>query len=147
MKLAEYQELVAKDRRKNDDPEHQLQRDWCVCIGEVLPPVVDWTANAAGVRVTPRTAAKMKEAGVRRGWGDLQFLFPDRITRYIEAKVPGVGRLSAEQKAMRDRWSPLGIWEVANCWDQVEEALARWCAENRLVLGPLNPITRARFGR
>jgi hypothetical protein len=143
VKVEEYRALQAQKPRRNDDPEHQFQCAVVLGLHEVLPPQVRWTANAAGVRVTPATARKMKEAGVQRGWGDLQFLFPDLITRYIELKRGAV--LSAEQKGFRAAFEPMGIWAIARTWDEVEEPLARWCEACRLVLRPLHPITRQRL--
>lgn len=143
MKLHEYRAMVAQKPRRNNDPEHQFQCAVVLGLIEVLPPNVRWTANAAGVRVTQAVARKMKEAGVRRGWGDLQFLFPDLITRYLELKQ-GAG-LSGEQRDFRDAFEPLGIWAVARSWDEVEDHLARWCAANRLTLRPLHPLTRQRL--
>lgn len=128
--------------RKNDDPEHRLQ----VAVAEYLkwsmPDDWDWTANAAGVRVSMQTATKMKAAGVRRGWPDLQLIGPDGITRYIELKA-GAG-LSPEQRAFRDRCIASKertgriIWSLAKSVEDVEAALLRFGIQPRRTVATAN---------
>jgi len=146
MRVEEYRALEAKTRRRGKDPEQELQEGWVVCIREILPPEVKFTASAAGVPLTPKVRSDLKAAGLEPGWPDLQFLFPDGITRYIEDKTP-VGSLRPAQRAFRDACGDRDIWALARTWSDIETALARWCALNCLALKPLHPLTRARFGR
>ena len=113
-------------------PEHKLQVSVAQMLTFGLPPSIWWTANAAGVRVLPGVAGKMKAAGVRRGWPDLQILCPDGKTRYIELKVKAT--LSPEQRAFRDHAKPLGLWALARSVDDVADAISGWGVEMRVRL-------------
>jgi hypothetical protein len=117
---------ASKAARTNDDPEHRLQCQVADYLKYALPPEYEWTANAAGVRVGMQTAVKMKAAGVRRGWPDIQILFPSAVTRYIELKAGS--SLSPEQRDFRVRCERTGrdIWAMAKSVDAVEAALIRW---------------------
>ena len=121
----------------NAQPELRLQISVKQYLTVALPPDIEWTANAAGVRVAMATANKMKASGVRRGWPDLQFLFPDGITRYIELKSGS--SLSPEQKAFRDRCEPHGIWAICRSVDEVAAALTAWGAKLR-AHPPISPL-------
>lgn len=125
-------------------PEHKLQVSVREYLMIALPPSVEWTANAAGVHVTMQTANKMKAAGVRRGWPDLQFLFPDGVTRYIELKVNA--SLSPEQRAFRDRCAKLrpDMWALCRSVDDVCTTLKGWGAPLRATSWAL-PIAREGF--
>jgi hypothetical protein len=124
-------------RARRANPEHKLQVSvreflvWC------LPPSVEWTANAAGVHVSPQTANKMKAAGVRRGWPDLQFLFPDGVTRYIELKAGA--SLSPEQREFRDRCAPHRIFALCRSVDEVADTLRAWGVKLRAHPFNTNP--------
>ena len=73
------------------------------------------------MRVAPGVAGKMKAAGVRRGWPDLQLACLDGVTRYIELKVVRAdSALSPEQQAFRAWAEPLGIWAKATSVAEVE---------------------------
>lgn len=128
-------------------PEHKLQVAVREFLMVALPPTIEWTANAAGVHVTMNTANKMKAAGVRRGWPDLQFLFPDGVTRYIELKAGA--SLSPEQKAFRDRCSQLrpDMWALCRSIDDVSATLKAWGAPLRATswAPPSDPIAREGF--
>lgn len=115
--------------KKRANPEMRLQIDIKQYLVVALPPEIEWTASAAGVPVHVRTATQMKSAGVRRGWPDLQFLFPDGVTRYIELKA-GAG-LSPEQREFRDRCAAHDIWALCRSIDDVATALTRWGAKLR----------------
>ena len=71
-------------------------------------------------------AVKMKAAGVRRGWPDIQILFPSGVTRYVELKAKQ--SLSDEQKAFRAACEATGrdLWAMARTLEDVEAALLRW---------------------
>lgn len=133
----------AAPRARNNDPEHQFQCLAVECLVEVLPAEVLWTADAAGVRVSQMVAGKMKEAGVRRGWPDMRFLFPDGITRYIEIKARR-GSLRPDQRVLRERLEPHGYWAKAKTWGEIETALREWCWQNSLRLTPLPSLLGAR---
>lgn len=125
---------MARAPRKNANPEHKLQVQVRQYLMTALPPSIEWTANAAGVRVSIHAAKKMKAAGVRRGWPDLQFLFPDGVTRFVELKTP-TGSLSPEQRDFRDRClrirPPVDIWALCRSVEDVAAALAGWGVELR----------------
>lgn len=123
-----------------NNPEHHLQVTVRSFLVLALPPTIEWTANAAGVHVHIQTANKMKAAGVRRGWPDLQFIFPDGFTRYIELKA-GAG-LSPEQRAFRDRCAAIrpDLWALCRSVDEVADTLRAWGA--RLRSTTVNPIAR-----
>lgn len=118
-----------------DNPEHRLQRGVREYLVIALPDTIEWTANAAGVTLGATKEARMRQgrkskaAGVRRGWPDLQFLFPDGVTRYIELKA-GSG-LSPEQREFRDRCEPHGIWAKCCSVDEVAAQLMAWGVELR----------------
>lgn len=147
MKVEEFRALEAKTRRRRrKGPEQELQEGWVVCIREILPEEVKFTASAAGVPLTPKVRSDLKAAGLEPGWPDLQFLFPDGVTRYIEDKTPQ-GSLSRPQREFRDACQGHDIWALARTWADIENALAHWCWLNGLALKPLHPLTRARFAR
>lgn len=121
-------------------PEARLQMDVKTYLGWCLPSSIIWTANAAGVTLGKtkearlRQGAKSKAMGVQKGWSDLQFLFPDGVTRFIELKTD-VGTLRPEQRDFRDRCyaaeRTLGfpIWSVCRSLEEVDSVLRSWGAE------------------
>lgn len=120
-------------------PEAALQTAVKTYLTWCLPPLIEWTANAAGTTLGANKVARLRQGGrskamgVRKGWPDLQFLFPDGVTRYIELKA-GSG-LAPEQRDFRDRCYAaeltLGfpIWALCRSVDEVETALRAWGAE------------------
>lgn len=117
----------AKKAGGNDNPEHQLQMLVVRYLDAALPADHKFTANAAGVRVSMHVATLMKAAGVRRGWPDIQILFPNNVTRYIELKADG--SLRPEQKQFRDQCLSVpgrDIWSLARSVEDVHAALLRW---------------------
>ena len=120
------------------NPEHQLQVRVKHYLDVALPPSIEWTASAVGVNLTMQSATKLKAAGVRRGWPDLQFLFPDGVTRYIELKAGA--SLSPEQRAFRDRCAKHNIFAVCRSIEDVQKALTGWGAPLRDH--PFHPIAR-----
>lgn len=115
--------------RKNANPEHKLQVEIRRYLECVLPNSIEWTANGAGQALTIYAANKAKASGVRRGWPDLQFLFPDGITRYVELKT-ATGSLSPEQRAFRDRCQGMrpDMWALCRSVDDVAMTLTTWGA-------------------
>lgn len=127
----------------NENPEHQFQVSVAEALLWALPDDHPFTANAAGVRVSMHVAVKMKAAGVKRGWPDIQILFPSAVTRYIELKAGA--SLSVEQKSFRDRCIATGrdIWARAkpageSGLDEVEAILLRWKVPLRMPLAEAN---------
>jgi hypothetical protein len=117
------------------NPEAKLQaavREYLmICLPEPPHPGgVLWTASLTGVYLSPRARSRAKALGVRPGFPDLQFLFPDGRTYYIELKAPD-GSLSAEQREFRDFARPHSIWAVCRSIDQVAAALSGWGARLR----------------
>ena len=130
MTLDEYRALKAARKaaepRRNDNPEHRLQCAVALWLeANVLPPTF-WSADAAGVRVSPGVAAQMRAAGVNPGWPDLRFLCPDGVTRYIELKPGSDGSLSPAQRAFRDAAKPHGIWALCRTLEAVKLQLRAW---------------------
>lgn len=112
---------------KRDNPEARLQIAVKQYLGWCLPDDILWTASLTGVHLSMRARTKAKAMGIKRGFPDLQFLFADGVTRYIELKSD-VGVLSAEQKAFRDRAAPKGIWALCRSVDEVADVLRGWGA-------------------
>lgn len=127
--------------KTHDDPELRLQVQLVKMLEAALPDDYAFTANAAGVRVPMGVAVKMKAAGVRRGWPDIQILFPTAVTRYAEVKTPE-GVLSKEQKDFRDACHASGrdIWDLWRSPEDLWAGLERWkvpvvCSFERALLG------------
>jgi len=116
---------------KRSNPEFSLQVAIIRYIERALPPEVLFTASNAGIYTGKLAAMKAKASGVRKGWPDLQFLYPDGVTRYIEVKVEG-GRLSPEQRFFYDaarataaaQFAPISV--VCRSLEDVSETLAAW---------------------
>lgn len=115
-------------------PEHKLQVQVRIYLELCLGREVEWTASMAGASLSMTARNRAKAAGVRRGWPDLQFLFPDGVTRYIELKAGS--SLTPEQRAFRDRAAPHGIFAVCHSLDEVIGTLRAWRA----------PLREAGFG-
>jgi hypothetical protein len=126
--------------RKVGQPEHNFQAAHVIpALTWALPDGYVFTASATGVRLSAPVAVKMKQAGVRRGWPDIQILFPDGVTHYIELKAPD-GNLSKEQRDFRDACQRTGrdIWAKARDLDEVEHALRRWGVPLKMPLSQAN---------
>lgn len=98
-----------------------------------LPDDVEWTASSAGVTLGASKAARMRQGakakamGLRKGWPDLQFLFADGVTRFIELKTE-TGSLQPEQREFRDRCKASGrdIWAMCRSLNEVIATLSAW---------------------
>lgn len=121
----------------NAQPEHALQVAVVQYLEVSLPKSVLFTSSLAGVKLTRGQAGRAAAAGLRPGWPDLQFLFPDGVTRYIELKAPR-GVLSDNQKAFHAAASTHDIARVCRSVDEVHETLKFWCE-------PLGLHLRSRF--
>jgi len=128
-----------RTRRKADDPEHRFQVGVVEYLTYALPPDHRFTASAAGARMGMNTAKKLKDAGVRRGWPDIQILFPSGVTRYIELKSLK-GPLRPDQIEFRDACVATGrdIWAMARTLEEVESTLLRWRVAVRAPLAKAN---------
>ena len=131
-------QFSARPKRKNDDPEYRFQVQVTTYLKFALPEDYWWTANAAGVRVSMQTAKKMKAAGVRRGWPDLQFMSPRGGVRFIELKAGTA--LSHEQEQFRDACLATGrdIWALCRTLEEVRDTLERWKVPLRCKLEHAN---------
>lgn len=114
---------IAHKPRAN--PEHTIQVRIHRFLKARLPPEILWTASMSGVKMTPLVRMKAKAAGLKRGFPDLQFLFPDGVTRYIEVKAPG-GVLTPEQRDFCSACAPHNIFTVCRSVVEVEAALIGW---------------------
>lgn len=110
---------------KRAAPEAKLQISVKQYLSYCLPDDILWTASLTGVHLSMQARTKAKAMGVRRGFPDLMFLFPDGVTRYIELKT-ATGSLSPEQREFRDRAKPYGVWALCRSLDEVIAALRSW---------------------
>lgn len=115
--------------KKRAAPETRLQIDIKQYLTVALGPEIYWTASLTGTYLSMAARTRAKAMGVQRGLPDLQFLFPDGVTRYIELKA-GAG-LSPEQREFRDRCAAHDIWALCRSIDDVATALTRWGATLR----------------
>lgn len=114
-------------------PEAKLQMLVRRYLDVALPADVLWTASMAGTNLSPRARDRAKSMGVKRGFPDLQFVFPDGVTRYIELKAGA--SLSPEQREFRDHCAAHDIFRVCRSLEEVDAALRGWGA--RLRAAPL----------
>lgn len=112
-------------------PEAALQVTVKKYLSICLPPSIEWTASLAGHgKMSMAARNKAKAMGLRPGWPDLQFLFPDGVTRYIELKSD-TGRLQPEQQDFQARCAPHGIHAVCRSLPEVADTLRGWGAKLR----------------
>lgn len=112
-------------------PEATLQVRVNEYLKVVMPPAVLWTASLAGHgKMSMAARNKAKAMGLKPGWPDLQFLFPDGVTRYIELKS-ATGRLQPEQVEFAARCARHGIHAVCRSVEEVDAALRSWGAPLR----------------
>lgn len=110
-------------------PEARLQKLVRSYLDVALPPEILWTASMAGTHLSPKARSHNKAMGVKRGWPDLSFLFPDGVTRFIELKAGA--SLSPEQREFRDACAPHNTFRVCRSIDEVDAALRAWGARMR----------------
>lgn len=109
-------------------PELALQTQVARYLSWCLPEDILWTASMTGQNLSIRQATKNKAAGVKRGWPDLSFLFPDGVTRFIEMKT-ATGSLTPEQRRFRDHCAGFGNFAVCRSVEDVESTLRAWGAK------------------
>lgn len=121
-------------------PEARLQIDVKRFLGIALAPAhtpgsIIWTASLAGHgKLSMAARNKAKAMGLQPGWPDLQFLFPDGVTRYVELKS-ATGSLTPEQRDFRARTERHNIFAVCRSVEEVETALRAWGARLRASTG------------
>lgn len=123
-----------KGKRLN--PEHSIQVEIVRYLDRALPAEVIFTASSAGIWTGKLQAMKAKTAGQRRGWPDLQLLYPDGVTRYIEVKAEG-GRLSPEQRFFLDLANSTSRGVIVTVCRSVEDAhdtLTMWAEHTATTL-------------
>ncbi|WP_404292121.1 hypothetical protein ACD578_07800 [Microvirga sp. RSM25] len=81
-------------------------------LGRFIADGWEFTHPATGEHRDKRTAAKLKAMGAKPGWSDLVLISPAGLFHGLEFKRQGTGRLSAEQKAFRNRAQARG-WPIA----------------------------------
>lgn len=115
-------------------PEDDAQTAIVQFLDLALPPGcgVFWSATMNGVKVHPKTRAKLKRLGLRPGVLDLVFItlhgdhdLPVGQTWWIEVKAEK-SRLSDEQSVIMDALWEAGRGCVARNPAQVEAALRAW---------------------
>lgn len=120
-----------RPRAARATPEAALQVRVKEHLAICLPPSVLWTASLAGHgKLSMAARNRAKAMGLKPGWPDLQFLFPDGVTRYIELKSD-TGRLQPEQADFQARCRPHGIHAVCRSVEEVDAALRAWGAPMR----------------
>ena len=121
-----------RPRPRDRNAEARIQAvivEWIRVVGRDL--VVFHPPNG-GLRNKAK-AARLKWIGTLAGVPDLVVLGRDGQCWLIEVKAPG-GALSAEQRALRDRWTALRIpFVVAKSIDDVRRAFEIWGIETREV--------------
>lgn len=123
-------------KKPRQPPEHSIQVEIVRYLERALPPEVIYTASSAGVRMSMVTAMKAKTAGQRRGWPDLQLLYPDGVTRYIEVKTEA-GKLSPEQRFFFDAVNNTKkgvIATVCRSAEDAQETLLMWAEQTGTVV-------------
>lgn len=99
---------------------------------EAQPQLVDFADRQK--RLAGQMGARLLAMGLLPGAPDLMLLMPGRIG-FVECKVPGGGKVSPEQAAVRDLMRAWGLlWAVARTWPQLLDTLREW-----KVPGAANP--------
>lgn len=99
-------------------------------------PATIWYHAANGEARSPRTGAKLKRMGVRRGVADICLVLPDGRAGFLEIKTDS-GRLSPDQKAFRDDCERSGArYAVVRSVDEAEQILRSW--------GALRPVRQTK---
>ena len=89
-------------------------------------PEWQWTHIPNGERRDIRTAAKLKQMGVRRGWPDFVLISPSGQLRCIELKRQGEG-LTEDQETFRLWCITHSVsYIIAHSFDEVLTAFDQW---------------------
>lgn len=92
-------------------------------------PGVVWFAIPNGEARSPRTGARLKRMGVKRGVGDLCLILPGAGTAAFLELKSAKGRTSPEQRAFRDLIEGAGgRYALANTIEGVTAILQEWNA-------------------
>jgi hypothetical protein len=98
------------------------------------PAELPWTHFPAGEFRSKATAGKLKAMGLKPGWPDFIFVFPNGQFAGLELKV-GANGLSLVQVDLRQRLMACNAgYAVATSMEEVEEVLIRWSAAFSLTL-------------
>lgn len=125
-------------RKPREEPELALQVSVKQFLVLTLPLEIEWTSSLAGAHLGPSQRSKMKAAGLRGGWPDLQFLIRRRA-HFIELKAPIAVQsrnperygtlddpdLSDDQRRVLGAMHP-DAWAICRSVDEVSSALERW---------------------
>lgn len=121
-------------KRKNDNPEEQVQKAVVAYLDLALPPGcgVFWSATLNGIRVSAHLRAKLRDLGVRPGVLDLVFIvlwdageLKAGDTYWIEVKS-ATGQPTPEQKVIMDVLWAKGRGAYARSVEQACVALSAW---------------------
>lgn len=89
-----------------------------------------WTHIGHGEKRSIKTASKLKQMGMKRGWPDFVLIEPSGRLHCLELKRIG-GKLTDEQENFRTWCIIHGLpYVVAHSIDHVMEAFHRWCCLN-----------------
>ncbi len=101
-------------------------------------PGVVWFHCPNGEHRSPRTGARLKKMGLRRGVADFCLTLPtDGKSAYLELKS-ATGSLTAEQRAFQsDVLAAGGLYATANSPEAVQTILGEW--------GAIEAVPRRRF--
>lgn len=117
-------------RSRDGNAEARIQAAIVEWVRTVAPEVVIFHPPNGGLR-NKAEASRLKWIGTLAGVPDLVVLGRDGRCWLIEVKAPG-GALSAEQRALRDRWTALRIpFVIARSIDDVRQAFETWGIETR----------------
>jgi hypothetical protein len=112
-------------RPRDRNAEARIQAAIVEWVRTVAPEVVVFHPPNGGLRGKSE-AARLKWIGTLAGLPDLVVLGRDGRCWLIEVKAPG-GALSAEQRALRDKWTELRIpFTVARSIDDARRAFQIW---------------------
>jgi hypothetical protein len=118
---------LLKLKKRNAQPEAQLQRAIVQVVRLMCVPDLVWGASTQGMAMAPRTAAHMKAMGMEPGFPDLCFLVKGMFYG-LEVKANG-GKQSLHQKDFECRvFAQGGTYVIANNIDTAIDYLVSWGA-------------------
>lgn len=106
-------------------PEDLLQFATARFLGVACPDLL-WSHFPAGEKRAIKTARKLKDMGLKRGWPDIILCLPDGRMAGIELKAPGAYQ-KPEQKQFQAALAARGApYAVCRSLDEVETTLRGW---------------------